>query len=135
MYFYVVAICFVKHLGNLVAPAFQKSNMVQDHMTEKTKYLVSDEKGHTKLVSVKVGMFLLLFGVISSLCMIAISIMSLFYSEKWWYGLLTCFITIFLISPIYCKIFRLTLFSVFFYIELITIPFLIYFTNYYLTLD
>ena len=131
VYFYAIGVCFVVHLGNLMRPAFDKNNMVPDPITYRSQYVVTDYKWRTKVVPLKVGVALSMYTVITSICMLVLGVMALFYAPHWWYGLLVV-IGSSILQTIYCKVFKLSLFSILFFIELIASPFLIFFTNYYM---
>ena len=132
VWFYVMAVCFVGHFACLTTPAFNKQNMLRDPLTMTSRYVVTDYKGRTKIVPLKVGVFLSLFTVLSQISVFVLTILSFFYASTWWYALLVVLCSFFLAFLLYVQLFKLSLFSILFYVELIGIPFMIFFTNYYL---
>lgn len=132
VWFYVMAVCFVGHFACLTTPAFNKKNMLRDPLTKTFRYVVTDYKGRIKIVPLKVGVFLSLFTMLSRISVFVLTILSFFYASTWLYALIVVLCSFFMAFLLYVQLFKLSLFSILFYVELIGIPFMIFFANYYL---
>lgn len=121
---FIPAFGMAKGLTDCITAAFNPQNMVQDPETGRTKYRVFGANYNTYYIKLRAGMRINNISLLIMFSSIALVILSFFFAEHWWQGIIAILGGFFLRAIL--KIFGEVQFrSVLYYVEIIACPILI----------
>lgn len=88
LFSFLPAFGMAKGLTDCITAAFNPNNMVPDQITGRTNYSVRGANYRTYTLSLRAGMRINNLSLLIMLASIALVILSFFFAEQWWQGII-----------------------------------------------